>query len=136
MTRISDRHYQEDNSNATIGDPTLSMADHSALLREAQCEVGLLFSKGQTSFERRALTMLKFMKIIAVAVLIVPLAATMALGQAVWTPTSDGMASRVESVTDQSAVIDIEATVPSQVLVWYGQTGNKCILRSDVRFGS
>ena len=40
MTRISDRHYQEDNSNATVGDPTLSTADHAALLREAQCEVG------------------------------------------------------------------------------------------------
>ena len=49
--------------------------------------------------------MLKFMKIIAVTVLIVPLAATMALGQVVWTPTSDSMALRVESVTNQSARI-------------------------------
>ena len=76
--------------------------------------------------------MLRFMKIIAVTVLIVPLAATMTLGQVVWTPTSDSMALRVESVTNQSAVIDIKTTVPSQVLVWYGQTGMFRMLAIDV----
>ena len=40
MTRISERHYQEDNSNAIVGDPNLYLADHYALFNQAQAAVG------------------------------------------------------------------------------------------------
>ena len=53
MTHISDGHYQEDNSNATAGDLYLSMADHAALTREVQYEVGREMRKAIVAGSRR-----------------------------------------------------------------------------------